>query len=260
MYNNFSKIFKIKMKSKKILVTGTSSGLGKYLSYNLKSFCLNRKKITKKILNKKWDLIIHCAYDSKSYDIKNFEKYFEDNVLLSNIIGNLNAKKKIFISTAQVYEKNLLKNRSENSYIEKSKLSTYPKSKIICEDFFKKKEDIILRVGSMVGSSMRENTISKILKKKISYINLNQESKFSFVSYNEVLEIIKILIKNKKYGIFNLLRNDLVSLKKISKCLNKKVNFGKYNFQCTRADNKRINKYFKLNNKTSLELLRDFNS
>lgn len=258
MYNNFSIFFKIKMKSKKILVTGASSGLGKFLSNRLKSYNLNRKKITKKILNKKWDLIIHCAYDSKSYDIKNFEKYFEDNVILSNIVSNLKGKK-IFISTVQVYENNSPKSRNEKSFIEKSKLSTYPKSKIICEDFFKKKGDLILRVGSMVGNSMRKNTISKILNKNESSINLNKDSKFSFISYDEILKIIKILVKKNQHGTFNLLRNDLVSLKKISITLNKNINFGKYYFECTKADSKKINKYFKFNNKTSIELLREFN-
>ncbi len=242
---------------KNILITGTSSGLGKFLSEEFKSYKLNRKNINKKIFNKKWKLIIHCAYDSKSYNIDNFKKYFDDNIVLSNIVSKLRGKK-IFISTVQVYENNKKNKRKEIDQISYNKLSAYPLSKIICESFFNQKGNLILRVGSMVGSSMRRNTIKKITKEKKTNINLNKKSKFSFVSYEEIYEIIKILLKKKKDGIYNVVRNDLLDLNYISSKFNKDINYGKHYFECTKADNSKVNKFYNLNKESSFDILKKF--
>ena len=242
---------------KKILVTGTSSGLGKFLSKKFNSYKFKRKNTSRSILNKKWKLIIHCAYDSKSYNIDNFKKYFDDNIVLSNTVSRLEGKK-IFISTAQVYENNKINKRKENDQILHNKLSTYPLSKIVCESFFNRKGNIILRVGSMVGLSMRRNTIKKIITDNKVNINLNKKSKFSFVSYDEIYEIIKILLKYKKDGIYNVVRNDLINLQYISKKINKHVTYGKYYFECTKASNFKINKFYNLNKESSFDIIKKF--
>ena len=52
------------MSKNNILITGTSSGLGKFLIKNLGGYKLNRKKISF-YKNKKWDLIIHNGFTEK---------------------------------------------------------------------------------------------------------------------------------------------------------------------------------------------------
>ncbi len=240
---------------KKILISGSSSGLGKYLLNKFKAVKFNRNLYQKEIINTRWDLIIHCAYNSKTFNIINAEKYMNDNIANSLYISGLKGKK-VFMSTTQVYESNKLRSRKETDYIDPKKLSLYPLSKFVCEKFFEKK-DIILRLGSIIGEGMRENTIYNLLHTKLPKLNLNQNSKFSFVTYQEIYETIQLLVNNKKEGVFNVLRNDFISLKQVSKKFNiSNVKYGKYSFHGTKADNKKISKIKNLNNKTSLELLK----
>ena len=228
---------------KKILITGASSGLGLFLKKKYDAVKFERsKKNYKYYFKTKWDLIIHCAWDPKHYDQKNLDNYYENNILNSHLISRLNGKK-IFTSSVAVYEKNYKKNRTENSFIDVSRLSTYARSKLICESFFNLNEDIILRLGSLVGENMRPCTISKILNYSNEKINLSKKSKFSFVSYEEIGNFIDLLILKKRRGIYNFLRNDYKSLGTYCKFLNnKKIKFGKIKFNVVEADNKKVRK------------------
>lgn len=241
---------------KKILISGTSSGLGKYLAKKFNATKLNRKKISKKIKNTNWDLIIHCAFNSKTYDLDNFQQYFRDNILLSYSISKLKGKK-IFLSTTQIYENNNINKRKEVDVIDEKELSLYPLSKLICEKFFSS-NDLILRLGSIVGKSMRQNTIVKLISVKKPKINLDSKSKFSFISYEEIYKFILVLVKLKKKGIYNFLRTDFCNLKKIQDSFfkNKKVSYGKYNFNATYASNNKSSKIFNTRKLSSIDILK----
>jgi nucleoside-diphosphate-sugar epimerase len=241
---------------KKILVSGASSGLGKFLFNKFNAVRFNRKSNNKKsLLETNWDLIIHCAFDSKTFDIKNFEKYMKDNIANSLFLSSLKGRK-IFMSSTQVYESNKLSLRSERDYIDVKKLTLYPLTKYTCENFFKD-TDIVLRLGSIIGEGMRKNTIYNILNTKLPKIYLNKNSKFSFVSYEEIYEIILLILSKKRRGIFNVLRNDFISLNKVAKKFNiSKIKYGKHTFNATIADNDKILKIKNLKNKSSLEILK----
>ena len=104
---------------------------------------------------------------------------------------------------------------------------------------------------------MRKNTIYNVLNTKSPKIYLNKNSKFSFVSYEEIYEIIRLILKKKKRGIFNVLRNDFISLNKVAKKFNiSKIKYGKLNFNGTIADNDKILKIKNLKKKSSLEILK----
>lgn len=239
---------------KKILISGTSSGLGRYLLKRFNGYKFYRKSMNQQISNTKWDLIIHCAFDSKTFDIVNSEKYIQDNIANALYLSNLKGKK-IFMSTAQVYEKNKLTKRSEIDYINPKKLSIYPLSKYICEQFFDD-QDIVLRLGSIIGNNMRKNTVFKLLNIKKPKISLDKTSKFSFVTYDEIFEIINLLLNKKKSGIFNLLRDDYTTLEQIQKIFKVgNVKFGRYHFDVTKASNFKICKIKNLKTNSSIEAL-----
>ena len=77
---------------KKILVSGASSGLGKILFNKFNAVRFNRRVIIKSLLETNWDLIIHCAFDSKTFDIINFEKYMKDNIANSLFLSSLKGR------------------------------------------------------------------------------------------------------------------------------------------------------------------------
>ena len=105
---------------KKILITGSKSGLGKFLAKELNvnnnKLFLNRKNY--KVINQQsYDFIIHCAGKRPIYS-ENDEiySYYKDNIKLTEKIVNLRYKKIIFLSTIDVYESNLeIKKRKQKN-------------------------------------------------------------------------------------------------------------------------------------------------
>ena len=228
------------MQKKNILITGTSSGLGKFLKKKFNGVAFNRQEQISFYKNKKWKLIIHAGF----YTGDN-EKEIKQTIKLSKNISSLKAEKMIFISSLIVYDK---------------KKSSYKQSKIICEKFFKnKKNSYILRLGALIGKEMRHNTISKILLDKNPKIGLSKNSRYSFISYDEIYVLIKQIILQEKIFITDFLRQDFITLNKIALELNKKVKFGNFTFNCIDLPNK--NKIHFINiikNKSSIDILKKF--
>lgn len=93
------------------LITGASSGLGKYLHKNLGGAPLTRQASNKKkerIKKIGVNVIIHCAFNSDR-NPKSVEQYFQDNVSLTEELTKIPHKKFIFISSVDVYPKSLIK-------------------------------------------------------------------------------------------------------------------------------------------------------
>ncbi len=226
------------MKKKKILISGTASGLGKFLNKKIYSVRFNRKKNLKYYENTNWDCIIHCG----AYAGDSVEKIFE-SIYTTYKISKLKSKKFIFISSMITENKNI---------------SLYKISKLICENILKeRKQLVILKLGSIIGKYMRKNTISKLIKDKDVKIGLSKKSLYSFISFSEILDFINICLKRNYIGTFNFLRNDFITLEKISKKLNKKVRFGNFFFKGINGSNSKINKIYNLREKTSIDVIID---
>lgn len=223
-----------------ILISGTSSGLGKFLLNKLNGYKLNRKKKISFYEKKKWDLIIHCGFYNGNDSKKGLEC-----IKFSHQVSKLKSKKTIFISSMSIHDK--MNN------------SLYKQSKKICELFYNDKKDYIIRLGSLIGDEMRKNTIHKILFSKNPKIGLTANSKYSFVHYNEVLQLINFLLKQNKNKCVNFYRHKLFSIKQIANKFNKKVNYGNFFFKCTTLRYYQKTNFNKMIlNKTSLDILKEF--
>jgi nucleoside-diphosphate-sugar epimerase len=238
---------------KKILVTGSNTGLGKFLKKHFLATGFSRKTNFSKIKKIKWDLVVHCAFNTnKHQEIENFDKLINDNLVLSHNISQLSGKK-IFISSCSVYENIDINQRSEEKKILiKKENSNYSKLKILCEKYFNINKDIIIRSGSIIGVDTKKNTIQKILIDKKPNVYLSRESLYSFITHQEILDFIKICIKKDLSGVYNLLRNDYIKLGDIAKIIvpNKKIQFGKKKFSVIKAKNKKSRKILKYTDST----------
>ena len=97
----------------KILVTGTNSGLGKYIASQINCTVLTRED-NESVLDKSNDTIIHCAFNSR----KNINDYYDivrDNIFLTKDLCKVPHNKFVFISSIDVY-------REEDSLYKISKL------------------------------------------------------------------------------------------------------------------------------------------
>ena len=155
----------------KFLITGTGSGLGKYLYENIpNTIGLNRNNFAE-IKTQSYDTIIHCAFN-KENDITDYKKYLDDNIFLTQQLKTLNYKKFVYISTIDIYQD------FNNSYIQFKKFS----------ESMLNSTDLILRCSMMLGNTMKPNHVTKI-KTNTDSISLSGEiimlSYWLFLALNE---------------------------------------------------------------------------
>lgn len=235
--------------SSKLLITGISTGFGRYLHENLKGFGLKRDNFSS-IRNKKFDVIIHSAFNtSRQYQGLRLATYSEDNIFLTKSLIDLPSKKFIYISSIDIYPKELSILR-ENLEIDIDKVSgIYAVSKLISETLVQKymPNHLILRLSALLGKYSRPNSLLKIIKNREIKLNLSAESIFNYISYEDVLSFIKYAIKQDLSGIFNLASVNNISLDKSAQLIKKKlgprkIEFGDFYYKCGNIDISKITK------------------
>jgi nucleoside-diphosphate-sugar epimerase len=225
---------------KKILLIGSTGFIGKIFfsqlkkknfdvvhEYNKKKINILDKKILEKVVTKKLDCII------------NLSGQISKNMKSVNIVGNKNMidilnKKKIvlqyvYFSSSLLY-KFTKKNLNENSEIFID--SEYKMAKYIAEKYITNfyKSYHILRIANVYDDNFSSNGFLKNLAKaslsdgvfKVS----NSKTCRNFIHVNDVVNEALILIKKKKYGIYNVFNENfklgqIISL--FSKILKKKI-------------------------------------
>lgn len=216
----------------KILITGTASGLGKYLHDNLGGISLTRQTSEtekEKIKKDGADVIIHCAFNSDR-NPKNLDQYFQDNVLLTKDLTKISHKKFIFISSVDVYPKNSSRHTEDEILDANEAEDLYAKTKLLSEDLVKRNcpNFLILRCSALLGKDSRENSLIKIIKGNHPTLTLSAKSIFNYILHKDVLEFIKLAIEKDLLEIYNLVSSENITLKEVVDLLKKEVTFGDY--------------------------------
>jgi dTDP-4-dehydrorhamnose reductase len=238
----------LKNKKLKILVTGTNSGLGKYINNILpNSIFLNRKNRKTIIKSREeYDIIIHCAFNTKNAgrkDVKDVFSYIDDNILLTNELTSIRHKKFVYISSIAVYDE---------------LISPYMQTKIYAESIVQNKSNnpLIVRCSSLLGRHMRKNTLTKIITEEKPKITLAKNSTYNLINHEDVLNFISDSCKKKVSGIFDFVASDYLVLEEICNYLNAKVEYGNYIFATNRTSNSNLINTFPKYNKSSWESLK----
>lgn len=248
----------------KLLITGTASGLGKYLFETFGGIPWTRKiSNTKRQKLKKEgvDIIIHAAFNSsKSVDSNNLYSYIEDNILLTEEITKIPHKKFIYISSVDVYPKNN-KIHKESEVIDLSTVDgIYGIAKLMSESLIKNssKNFLILRCTALLGKHSRKNSLIKIIKEKNPILTLSPTSSFNYILHSDVSEFIKLAIKEDLKGIYNLASSKNITLSEIAALLKKKINFGIYIYNVGHINNSKISSISPVFKQTSREVITEF--
>jgi nucleoside-diphosphate-sugar epimerase len=205
-----------------ILVTGIKSGLGKYIYESLPS-AKGLTRENKELIvgtNKGYDLIIHCAFNAQGAgknQIYDYYKYVDDNILLTKELTKLEHKKFVYISSISVYNE---------------ELSAYKYTKLFSESIVGEcaSEPLILRCSSLLGKTMRANTLMRIIKEKRPKITLTKKSTYNFILHSDVLKFILKAKEEKISGVYDFVASDYIELGEIVKKINPNVSFGNYTF------------------------------
>jgi len=257
------KTFSINQKfiNKKILITGTNSGLGHYLKEKIfcESFCRSNNNIQNN--TNSYDVIIHCAFNMKRFDSDEyFYEYIEDTINLTKSLTSLNHKLFIFISSIDVYPINGQKH-SEKEIINPNELKgIYPTFKLACESIVKEKSKdfLILRPGILLGNFMRSNNLTKILSGKSNKITLSEKSSYHCVLYEDILSTIEYSLNSTLTGIYNIVRSKEVKINSLVKRFNPNLKFGTYNYSPDPICNEKISEKIPIFKKTSLDAVNAF--
>jgi len=240
----------------KVLVSGADSGLGKFLSQEFNSDIVTRSVPIE--LNKKYDLIIHCASSSSiNIEFDNFHKYVEDNILLTKKMLNVPHKKFIFLSTIDIYS-----DRESCKEIDKVKLNNdkdlYVVTKLMSESLVNNygKSPVILRASAMLGKGMRENSLLRMSKSLTCNLSLTRESSFNYILYEDVYQIIKLCAINGLEGTYNMASKDNVSLGEIADFFGfNDINFGNFYYKTGDIDTEKIMKIYPKIGKRSIDVV-----
>tara|TARA_A100001015_G_C15003234_1_gene719491 strand:- start:1380 stop:2060 length:681 start_codon:yes stop_codon:yes gene_type:complete len=195
---------------KSILISGTSSGLGKYLHNSiLGSTSLNRKNLNDYYENY-YDLVIHCAGSS---DHKSENMIYESEKLLKDLL-KINHKIFVFISTIDIY-------RDPNSF--------YSKSKLNCENILKDHpHSLILRSSMILGPTMRNNHIIRLQNNE--NLNLSEESTFNYISMSRFKSILLLNDLSKIRGVYDFVSTNNLNIHEVKKILNSSSETGSYTY------------------------------
>lgn len=195
---------------KKFLVTGCRSGLGKFLFESLGDVEGLDRNNYHEISKKKYDTIVHCAFN-KEVDIKNYKKYIDDNIFLTQRLKKIEHKKFIYISSIDVYSENL---------------NVYSIFKKISESLLDT-DDLILRCSMIVGKTMGNNHLKKISSLE-SRISLSENSIFDYI----LMDDIKFFLENFDYknlkGTFDFVSNNPIYLRDVKKFFKSNTQTGDY--------------------------------
>lgn len=245
------------MKKSKYLISGSSSGLGKYLHDQLGGIPFNRSGSNVK----KADVIIHCAFNrEKKVNSENLYQYLFDNVFLTKKLIKIPHKKFIYISSVDVYPKDNGKH-SENEVIDVNQISSvYAITKIMSESLIQNlcPNFLILRCSALLGRDARENSLIKIIKEEKPTLSLSENSVFNFILHKDVLEFVKIAIGKNLQGVYDLSSSKNITLFEIAELLGKKVSFGTYIYNVGDIDNKKASQVLASFRKTSREVINEF--
>lgn len=251
------------MFSMKILVSGSKSGLGKYLFERMAGISWDRSisdKVKNELKDNGVDIIIHCAFNPRSsVDLASLYGYLSDNVLLTEELLNIPHEKFIFISSADVYPKDK-KNHRENEVIDINAVGgIYGVTKLMSEvQVIKRSHNfLILRCTAMLGKYSRKNSLIKIIE-DTRELTLSGRSTFNYVLHSDIFDFIKYVIKKDIRGIYNIATSKNITFLEVANILRKEIKFGSYIYNVGEVDNSKISGVFPAFKKTSKEVILQF--
>lgn len=248
---------KLKKTINKFLITGTSSGLGKYLHQQLGGIPFKKDSADRK----ETEILIHCAFNrARVISSENLYQYISDNIFLTKRLTTIPHRKFIYISSVDVYPKdNKVHTEEENIDVNLVK-GMYALCKLIAESIVKKScsNFLVLRCSSLLGKDSKENSLIKIVKEENPTLTLSASSVFNYILHTDVLEFIKIAIEKDLQGIYNLASSENITLSEITELLGKKVSFGHYMYNVGNINNSKVCKLLPSLKKNSREAINEF--
>lgn len=226
----------IELSKIRCLISGTKSGIGKFLSHELpKAERFDRKAPISKYKKKDYDIIIHCAYDGDLLNgHKNLFNQSISNIKLVEDLCDIECKIFIFFSSVDVYPLNFDGNLSNFKLGFGNYHTRHAFFKMIGESIVlsKIKNYLILRPTLMVGKDARLSTVTNIICGKKGPYSLTKTSRFNIITHDQIFFCIQAALRRNKTGIINLFSDLEFSLEELAKQVkNENISWGKFEYK-----------------------------
>ncbi len=216
------------------LISGTSSGLGKYLFEKITAYKYIR---TGFMPHQSYSKIIHCGWDTSTPT--DLWGYITDALNHAEQLLRFPHKQFIFISSIDVYPKTHRCNE-ETNIDPRNIVGIYAQMKFAVEQMVLKyaTNPLIIRPAILLGPYTR-GSISYIGRNQYANLPVSLNTNYSFTLYDDILKVINADLT----GIYNVLGNDRMSLRGIvatSMSDPNKWKFGDYEYDCGYISNEKI--------------------
>ena len=204
--------------SEEYLITGVNGGLGGYLSHKLTGGeGLHRDNFIELSYFSRYDTVVHCAFN-KYNEIHDYYQYLEDNIFLTQNLLNVSYGYFIYISSIDVY------NGTNN----------YSLFKRFAESLVERRHNTtILRCPMLLGTSMKDNHLTKMLWSDNEKLTLSGESTFNYILYDDILDFIRSGKYRELNGVYDLVATDTIKLKDVKDEFKSTAEFGDYVYETT---------------------------
>jgi|TARA_Y100000310_G_scaffold221243_1_gene222778 nucleoside-diphosphate-sugar epimerase len=236
------------LQSENILITGVSSGLGKFLYENVPGalgLTRENKKQTLRTLEGKEDLVIvHCAFNAARDPSRAYES-LNDNIFLTRDLVRLPHKKFVYISSVGVYETvptdyGLTKRHAES--IVQAESTNY----------------LILRCSALLGPTIRQNSFLKIMEQDNCTLSLSGQSVFNYILQNDILEVLEDEESVNLSGTYDFVSAQSTTLQEVADKYKKDPIFGEFVYYTRFGEDRTIKNLHPHKNRTSLETIEFF--
>lgn len=202
------------------LITGAARGLGLAMHRALGGIPFTRGTTIESVMREEpYDAIIHCAVNSaKTVNEQDAYGYVADNFLLTQRLLQIPHKRFVYISSIDVYKP-------------MDSMGLYAATKFMGEAIVRKEatRPLIIRPATLLGPGMRPNTIYRMLTEPGAKLFLSAESRFSFVSYQQMIDIVQ----SNAEGVVGLISGEPVKLLDAAVWCGLEPQFGSHTYDIT---------------------------
>jgi len=231
--------------ARNLLVTGARSGLGHSVHRTLGGVAFLRgMSVDDPTIQAAapFDAIIHCAVNAaKEVSMRTAYAYMADNLLLTQQLVRIPHRKFVFVSTLAVYPPTGRAVREDEDIDLLPLAGPYAFTKLFSDLYVQEhaRDPLILRTTTLLGPSIRANTVHRALTQKDCQLFLAPSARYNFVMHDEIIEFIVQAMDCGISGAFNIGSEGLIRLSRIVDQLGLSVRYGEYRYDIGPVDSRK---------------------
>ena len=229
-----------------MIVTGAGSGFGRFVQETLGGVAWTRAldANTRTALRRDGtDVIVHCAFTARApRDLRDLAGYVDDNVRLTEELVGIPHRQFILLSTVDVYPR-IAGSRTEEDPLDlQAPRELYATTKLMAEAIVAARatHPVILRCGALLGPYIRRNSLVRMLEEEDCRLTLSGASCMNYVLHEDVVELVRMAIKQQWHGTYNVASTEMVTLEEVAALIGRHVTFGSHRYDTGAVDTRKL--------------------